>query len=167
MNTIEKLQQKLEDPQFFKRHIPNVFFIFSSWKKDHQRYQEADKRRIVTNHLLRRSEHEDFFYNTYAICTSGDDIERSQVEQLRQLAQNLALGEIRYMAHGANGFFPLVDENGAIVDAPDIKLGIPDVYIFTVSDTNAEKIDCPYSVVIWKGRELKKWPLSQKAVNEA
>lgn len=166
MSTLEKLQQKLEDPQFFKRHIPNILFIFSSWKKDHQRYMDADKRKIVVNHLLRRSEHEDFFYNTYAISTSGE-LEPARLEQLRQVVQNLALGEIRYMAHATNGFHPLVDENGEIVDAPDIKLGIPDVYIFTVSDTNAEKIECPYSVVIWKGRELKKWPLSQKVVNDA
>lgn len=165
MSTLEKLQQKLEDPEFFKRHIPNILFIFSSWKKDFQRYQEADRRRIVTNHLLRRSEHEDFFYNTYAISTTGD-IDASQVDRLRHIAQQLELGEIRYMAHATNGFHPLVDENGEIVDAPDIKLGVSDVYLFTLSDTDPAKIDCPYSVIIWKGRELKKWPLSRKVVDE-
>lgn len=63
MNT-EKIQQKLQDPQFYKRHIPNLFFIFSFWKKAHQEYTTADSRKILVNHLLRRSEHEDFFYNT-------------------------------------------------------------------------------------------------------
>lgn len=164
MNT-EKIQQKLQDPQFYKRHIPNLFFIFSFWKKAHQEYTTADSRKILVNHLLRRSEHEDFFYNTYAFSVT-EDLDQAKLEHLTRMANGLALGEIRYMSHGTNGFFPLMDEEGQIVDAPDINLGIPGVYLYTVSDTKPEKIDCPVVVVIQKGKELKKWPLSRKAVEE-
>lgn len=164
MNT-EKIQQKLQDPQFYKRHIPNLFFIFSFWKKAHQEYTTADSRKILVNHLLRRSEHEDFFYNTYAFSVT-EDLDQAKLEHLTRMANGLALGEIRYMSHGTNGFFPLIDEEGQIVDAPDINLGIPGVYLYTVSDTKPEKIDCPVVVVIQKGKELKKWPLNRKAVEE-
>jgi hypothetical protein len=162
--SIELLKQKLEDPNFYKQNIPNLFFIFSFWKKAHQEYQTAEEKKIVPNTLLRSAEHEDFFYNTYAISTEGE-IDGDMAARLKSFAQSLELGEIRYMAHATNGFFPLLDENGVNVDNPDMKLGIPNLYIFTVSDTKPAKIDCPYSVLIKNGKAMKKWPICRSALS--
>jgi len=161
--SIELLKQKLEDPAFYKQNIPNLFFIFSFWKKAHQEYQTAEEKKIVTNILLRSAEHEDFFYHTYAISTEGE-IDADLAAKLKSFAQTLELGEIRYMAHGTNGFFPLLDENGVNVDNPEMKLGVPNIYIFTISDTKPTKIDCPFSVVIKNGKAMKKWPISRSAL---
>lgn len=162
---VERLEQRLEDPAFYKKHIPNLFFIFSFWKKTYKEYKAATDKKIIPNYLLRRSEQEDFFYNTYAISTAGT-IDESLLRKLESFAKNLGMGEIRYMAHGTNGFFPLLDENKVSSYCPGLISAneTGHLYLFTLSDTKPTTIECPYSVLIKNGNELKKWPILKTAL---
>ncbi len=163
--SVEILKQRLEDPAFYKKHIPNLFFIFSFWKKAYKEYQTAEDKKILPNYLLRRSEQEDFFYNTYVISTAGQ-IDDRMLTKLQLFAMNLGMGEIRYMAHGTNGFFPLLDEDKVNVYYPALKSEVEaeNLYFFTLSDTKPTTIECPYSVLIKNGSELKKWPVLKTAL---
>lgn len=163
--SIERLQQRLEDPAFYKKHIPNLFFIFSFWKKAFKEYQTAQEKKILPNYLLRRSKQEDFFYNTYVMSTEGE-IEDTVVRKLEAFVTSLGMGEIRYMAHATNGFFPLDDENRVSIYSPELKTitNAEKLYFFTVSDTKPTTIECPYSVLIKNGNEFKKWPILKTAL---
>jgi hypothetical protein len=163
--SVELLKQRLEEPVFYKKHIPNLFFIFSFWKKTYKEYQAAEHKKVVPNYILRRSKQEDFFYSTYAISTSGQ-IDGSILRKLETFALNLGMGEIRYMAHGTNGFFPLDDEDKVKAYCPELKPAseIENLYLFTLSDTKPTTIECPYSVLIQNGHEFKKWPILKTAL---
>jgi hypothetical protein len=163
--SVEILKQRLEDPAFYKKHIPNLFFIFSFWKKTYREYQSAKVKKILPNYLLRRSEQEDFFYNTYVLSTSGQ-IDTPMLQKLESFVRRLGMGEIRYMAHGTNGFFPLQHEDKVNVYCPALKseVDVENLYFFTLSDTKPTTIECPYSVFIQNGNELKKWPILKTAL---
>lgn len=159
---IEKLKANLEDISFYKKHIPNLFFIISFWKKTYKEYQGAQKKSIVPSYLLRKSKHDSNHYNTYAISLAGE-IDEAVVEKLIGIAQSLDLGEIRFMAHATNGFFPMVDAHGESVDHPNISLPTG-IYMYTLADSDPSVIDCPCAVVITNGEEVKKWAILRAAL---
>ncbi|MES2582741.1 MAG: hypothetical protein V4627_08505 [Pseudomonadota bacterium] len=158
----EKLKASLDDINFYKKNIPNLFYVFSFWKKAYQEYQGAQEKRILPSCLLRKSEHDTSHYNTYAISLAGA-IDPDLADRLVGIAQNLDLGEVRFMAHATNGFFPMVDAQGVSVDHPDIALPTG-VHMYTIADTQPERIDCPCAVVIKSGAELKKWAIARTAL---
>lgn len=158
--TFKTLEKNLESPEFFKKAIPS-FLFFNPWKKELQKYQEAELKRVVPNYLLRKDEHDEFFYNTYAFSVNGA-IDENSVENLIAMAHDLELGQVRYIAHGTNGFFPLIDENGKFADHTGIATNVEGLYLFTVSDDKENNINCPCSVVISKGKEMWKWPVKDK-----
>jgi len=129
---LNKLKANLENPEFYKKHVKG-FFLFSFWKKTYKTYREAEKKSIVPNYLLREDTHEDSFYNTYALSVDGA-IDEATLQEITAQIKALDLGTIRYLSHGTNGFFPLVDENGVCVEETNIDINGKGIYVYAVSD---------------------------------
>lgn len=151
----------LEDINFYKKHLK--VFLFRPWKQAYKTYSEADETRIVTNYLLRSDSHDGTFYNTYLLSVDGE-IEEPVVNQLKRDAQDIELSHIRYISQSPMGFSPILNEEGVYDDFNCLPAG-DGLYIITVAATkNGEKIDCPCSVLAFKGKGLMGWPVRRKTV---
>lgn len=160
--TIGSLEAKLNDEAFYKRCIPN-FLFFSPWKKTYAQYNEADTKSVVPNYLLRKDAYGDFFYSTYAISIDGE-IDNEKVEALQAFANGLELGQIRYLGSGINGFFPIHFDTGEMNEGVVLKPALAGIYIFVIANDKEQNADCPYSVIIKKGKAISKWSIPRNKI---
>lgn len=159
------LATKLNDSNFLKKACPGRFLFTPYWKKTFKSYTSATEKGVCKAITLRELTYDENAYRVMAYSTQSD-ISQKNINELREIVNSADIGTIRFEAHGTNGFFPLLNENGDLVFAQNNLTGLckqlDDIYLIIVA-TQADKkesLDCSQVVYIRNGKQMFHWALA-------
>ena len=146
MDNREMLMQQLEGPEFYKKVFPG-FFSKGKRKDAQETWMSAVKKGVADAVLIRQAANGSFNYNVFAFFVNGDMAPELQAE-LKKIAGDFDVSQIRYEAVGVPGFFAVYDKNGEFFQK-DYQImplcrNYDGVYIVIVSETEKDELDCPY-----------------------
>lgn len=162
---VKLIEQKLNDKDFFKKACPGRFLFWPYWKKSHARYMAATEKGVCKSVKLREFAYAENVYSAMAYSTNGD-IPAETVEELKSILGGVDIGNIRYEAHGTNGFFPLLNaEGGMQMEDHSIKAlcqKLQDIYIIIVSEIDTDdfsKVTSSQIAYAKSGKEMWQWAI--------
>ncbi len=167
LKTIEK---ELLNPDFFKKACPEKFLFWSFWKKSYEQYNKAQERGVCKAVTLREATYEDRAYRVLAYSVNGE-LSNTVIEELKQQINSADIGNIRYEAHGTNGFFPLLNEEGELQwedhELKGLYKNYNGVFLIITSEQKEKKdrLQCSQIVYVKNGKSMSHWALADKNIN--
>ncbi len=162
---INQIKELLKNPEFFKNNLPKTF-LFKPWKKALKLYQNADNEIIIPNYFIKKFSYEDKLYYLYALSMKGA-IKETSLEAVKKDAEDFKLENIRYIAAGNGGFYPLLNDKGEVEELTACSSSIESVYFFVIAafnDEGEDKLISPNSLLITKDSEVSRFSFKTNLV---